>query len=127
MGSPFKGSILTWLALVTPIGLIFRDLWQMRPGSDLLKELHEAEIPEDVTVFNFFSNRDRVARGEKGWLRPRIKTRQIVPIPMHHVTHFEFLYRRDVGDALTQVLGSPYLKDHLSPQETIAPTKSELA
>ena len=112
MGSPFKGSLLTWLALVTPIGLIFRDLWQMRPGSDLLKELHDSEIPENVTIFNLFSNKDSVAKGEHGLFKPRKKSNQVVPIPMHHVTHFEFLYRRDVGDALINVLGSPYLNDH---------------
>ncbi|MFK7826389.1 MAG: alpha/beta fold hydrolase [Oligoflexales bacterium] len=109
MGTPFKGSLLTWLALVTPIGLVFKDLWQMRPGSDLLKDLHNSEIPRDVRIFNLFSNKDRVARGEHGLFKPRTKSTSVVPIPMHHVTHFEFLYRRDVGDALINILGSPYL------------------
>lgn len=113
MGTPYEGSLLTWLALITPAGFLFRDLWQMRPGSDLLKSLHEETIPENVSIYNFFSNRDRVAPGTKGLYKPDKPSSRIIPIPMHHVTHFEFLYRRDVGDALAHVLGSPYLEDHI--------------
>jgi len=112
MGTPFRGSLLTWLALITPAGFLFRDLWQMRPGSDLISSLHEEEIPDNVSVYNFYSNRDKVAPGEKGLFIPKKPSEQIIPLPMHHVTHFEFLYRRDVGDALAHVLGSPYLEDH---------------
>ena len=113
MGTPFRGSLLTWLALITPAGFLFRDLWQMRPGSDLLESLREESVPEGIHIYNLYSNRDKVARGKNGLFEPHAKSRQIIPVAMHHITHFEFLYRRDVGDALAHVLGSPYCRDHL--------------
>ncbi|MCB9229737.1 MAG: VTT domain-containing protein [Deltaproteobacteria bacterium] len=108
MGTPYQGTLLTWLALVTPAGFLFRDLWQMRPGSELLENLREEMIPPGVRIYNFYSNRDRVASGENGIFRPYQSQDRVTPVPLHHVTHFEFLYRRDVGDALVHVLGSPY-------------------
>ena len=109
LGTPFKGSSLTWLALVTPVGLLFRDMWQMRPGSLFLRTLRKTEIPPDVRIYNLYSNRDRVARGENGVFKTKTAGQsQIIPVPMHHVSHFEFLYRRDVGDALARILGSPW-------------------
>lgn len=112
LGTPFKGSSLTWLALVTPAGLLFRDMWQMRPGSSFLRSLHAASIPEGVEIYNFYSERDRVARGERGILKSNAPSAgKIIPVPMHHVSHFEFLYRRDVGDALARIIGSPWLRD----------------
>ena len=109
MGTPFKGSRLTWLGLVTPVGLMFRDIWQMRPGSLLLKELHECPVPRNLRIYNLYSNRDKVATGDSGvFVPPEESADTVVPIPLHHLSHFEFLYRRDVGDTLARLLGSPY-------------------
>jgi len=104
MGTPFAGSRLTYLALVTPLGLLWRDMGQMRPGSMLLRSLHDTEVPEDVTVYCLNSERDRVARGRAGVFSPRKPTRQVRSVPMNHITHFEFLYRRDVGEMISSVL-----------------------
>jgi len=107
MGTPFQGSSLTWLALVTPLGFIFRDMWQMRPGSLFLKTLHETPIPEGVQIYNLYSNQDRVATGEKGIFPTPTPTPNVILVPMHQVTHFQFLYRQEVGDTIARILGSP--------------------
>ncbi|MDD9951398.1 MAG: VTT domain-containing protein [Zetaproteobacteria bacterium] len=105
LGTPFAGSWLAWLALITPMGLIFRDVWQMRIGSKMLKEFREKPLPKDLQIYNFYSRRDWVAHGEGAILRPDKNDQNIIPIPMHHVSHFEFLYRRDVANAIADALG----------------------
>lgn len=105
LGTPFAGSWLAWLAVITPMGFIFRDVWQMRIGSDLLKSFRTQKLPSDLHIYNFYSKRDWVAHGEGAILRPDESNRNITPVPMHHVSHFEFLYRRDVANAIADVLG----------------------
>ena len=106
LGTPFKGSRLTYLALVTPLGFFWKDVWQMRPGSQFLKDLHQTTIPENLKIYCCYSIRDRVAKGKSGLFEPMDPTSQstIIPVPMHHITHTEFLYRRDVGDSLVRML-----------------------
>ncbi len=111
LGTPFRGTFLTWLALATPLGFIFRDMWQMRPGSQFLKELHESPIPSDVQIYTIYSNRDKVARGDNGIFHVSPPQPNVIAVPMHNMTHFQFLYRRQVGDMLAQLLGSPYLPE----------------
>lgn len=101
MGTPFKGSWYTYLALVTPLGFFWKDVWQMRPGSRFLKELHHSPVYENVRIYNLYSIKDKVARGREGIFDYPGK---VQAIPMHHLTHFEFLYRRVVGDILTTIL-----------------------
>jgi pimeloyl-ACP methyl ester carboxylesterase len=104
MGSPFSGSIYTYLALMTPLGFIWRDVWQMRPGSEFLRDLHGLKFPRNVKVYCLYSEKDRVANGENALFKTPFGQSQIVPIPMNHISHFEFLYRRDVGDAIAAIL-----------------------
>lgn len=104
MGTPFHGTYLTYLGLMTPIGFIWRDLWQMRPGSQFLKELHNVDIPKNLSIYCCYSDNDKVATGIKGKYVPKNSNHDIQYIPLHHVTHFEFLYRRDVADKLARLL-----------------------
>lgn len=104
MGTPFKGSILTYLALITPLGFIWRDVWQMRPGSKFLRLLHSSPIPDNLRVYCLHSVRDKVARGQDGLFEPTEPSKFVQSVPMNHVVHFEFLFRRDVADVLEDIL-----------------------
>lgn len=104
MGTPFRGSRLTYLALVTPLGLLWRDMGQMRPGSMFLKSLNHCEIPDGLDIYCLYSERDRVARGKAGIFSPKKQSSHIRSVPMNHISHFEFLYRRDVGDTISALL-----------------------
>lgn len=104
MGTPFQGSPLTYLALLTPLGLFWRDVGQMRPGSLFLKSLHDSEIPPSLKIYCLYSMKDRVASGAIGIFAPRHPTSNISAWPMHHVNHFEFLYKRDVGETISSLL-----------------------
>ena len=107
MGTPYAGSRYTWLALVTPLGLWWKDVWQMRPGSTFLKAIAALDIPKHMQIFCFHSNRDRVATGENAVLKPSSPTEGFVtPVPMNHISHFEFLYKRDVADRIAAILRS---------------------
>ncbi len=103
MGTPFRGTYLTYLALASPLGFIWRDLWQMRPKSSFLTELKASKIPAGVDIFSLYSKNDKVA-GVGGEFVHGDHSDQIHNIPMHQVTHFEFLYRRDVADTLARLL-----------------------
>lgn len=122
MGTPFAGTNLTWLALVTPLGFMWKDVWQMRPNSDFLKVLHRCDVPEDVDIYCFYSHKDSIATGDTGRFKPRAPAKNIHPVPMHHVSHFEFLYRRTVGDTIAQILGPPTV---LVKPETASPDGAE--
>lgn len=102
IGAPFQGTRLVWIALMTPLGLVWHDLWQMRPGSQFLRNLHDSEIPPSLQVYCIHSLKDSVATGEAGIFRPR--KGNVIPVPMHHVSHMEFLNRRDVGDMISVIL-----------------------
>ena len=116
MGTPFRGSRLTYLALLTPLGLFWRDVGQMRPGSTFLKALHRSPIPDHLKIYCFYSRSDRVAKDEAGIFRPHAPqasadslqaqdTLGVIPIPLHHISHFEFLYKKEVARKISQILG----------------------
>ena len=107
MGTPFQGSRLTYLALVTPLGFLWRDVWQMRPGSLFLKSLHDVEIPQDVEIYCLHSEKDAVVKGEVGLFQPKQGQLRVTSVPMNHISHFEFLYRRDVGEMISKLLNKP--------------------
>lgn len=115
MGTPFSGSRFTYLALVTPLGFLWRDVWQMRPGSMFIKSMHDVEVPEDVTIYCLHSERDKVARGGTGVFKPKAGAARVKDVPMDHISHFEFLYRRDVGDTI-----SALLKEEAEPESSAA-------
>lgn len=101
LGTPFKGSWLTWLALLTPLSFFWKDVWQMRPGSSFLRELHQSRPAPGLKIYNLYSHRDKIAKGEDGVF---VHGSDVTAIPMHHVTHFGFLGRRDVVDVICKLL-----------------------
>lgn len=105
MGTPFQGSYYTYLALVTPLGLWWKDVWQMRPRSKLLKALEDTYIPEHLRVYCFYSAADRIAFGKSGVFSPQYGSiDNVVPIPMHSISHFEYLYRKRVAEKIDEML-----------------------
>ena len=79
----------------------------MRPGSNFLKELHNSSCPENLTIYCCYSQKDKVATGKRGVFESPTVSHRVVSVPMHHIAHFEFLYRRDVGDYLARLLRGP--------------------
>ncbi len=95
MASPCSGSYFTYLALITPLGFFWRDVWQMRPGSSFLKHLKDSEVPTNLKIYSLYSEHDIVARGKLGVFEPRSGKEQTTSIAMNHLSHFDFLMRRD--------------------------------
>lgn len=125
MGTPFRGTRLTYLALVTPLGLIWRDVGQMRPGSLFLKSLHDSEIPPHLKIDCLYSSRDRVATGKAGIFTPSHPTSNINAWPMHHVNHFEFLYKKDVGETISRLLNADSEKTPTGDRHVVAALHSQ--
>lgn len=119
MGTPFQGSRLTYLGLVTPLGFVWRDLWQMRPGSPFLNTLRTAKVPKHVSVVCFYSNRDRVAPGACGILQNNEGKDVIQRVAMHHISHFEFLHRKEVAEKIAEYLGPPDRRPVATPYEPL--------
>ncbi len=112
MGTPFKGTRLTWLALITPLGFIWRDVWQMRPRSAFLKSLHQAEIPPDIKIYCLYSDKDNVARGKIGIFEPASGRDQVVPIALNKLGHFEFLYRKACAEQILAIIDEKAVEQH---------------
>ncbi len=101
LGTPFRGSWLVWLVLVTPISFFWKDVWQMRPGSSFLRDLHKSRPVPGLKIYNLYSNRDTIAKGDSGIF---VHAGDVTSIPMHHVTHYGFLGRRDVANVICRIL-----------------------
>ncbi len=101
LGTPFKGTWLSYLAMMTPLGFFWKDVWQMQPGSSLLKDLHKTPPVSGLKIYNFYSNKDKVC---PGLLAVFEHPSDVTSIPMHHVSHFQFLARRDVIHAIIRIL-----------------------
>ena len=110
MGTPFCGTPLTYLALVTPLGFLWRDVGQMRPGSAFLRSLHHCAVPPTLRIHCLHSTLDFVAREQKGVFKPTPLEPSINSVAMNHISHFEFLYRRDVGDKVSNLLQEESLR-----------------
>lgn len=105
LGSPFGGTYATWVALITPLGLFWQDVWQMRPRSRLLKALQESYIPQDVNIYCLYSSQDRITRHKKGVFTGIYgHTENIHAIPMHQYSHFQYLYKKGVIEKIHHLL-----------------------
>ena len=105
LGTPYRGSRLALAALFTPLGFFWRGVWQMRPGSRLLRDLEVSEQPESLTLYCCYSDRDSVAPGERGiYLNSNPASRgRIIPVKMTQA-HMEFLYSPEVVNRLAGLL-----------------------
>lgn len=95
MAAPFSGSYFTYLALITPLGFFWRDVWQMRPGSSFLQHLKDSEVPSNLKIYSLYSENDVVARGKHGIFSPRKGGENVSGIAMNDLSHFDFVMRRD--------------------------------
>jgi pimeloyl-ACP methyl ester carboxylesterase len=111
LGTPFVGSRFTYLALATPLGFFFKDVWQMRPGSSFLRSLRSSEVPDSLKVFCLYSDKDGIATGTKGLFRPFRNKSQIVGVPLTNISHFEFLYRKNVCEIISKILNDQYAQE----------------
>ena len=73
----------------------------MQPGSSLLKDLHKTPPASGLKIYNFYSNKDQVCPGMQAVFD---HPSDVTAIPMHHVSHFQFLARRDVTHAIIRIL-----------------------
>ncbi len=101
MGTPFKGTWLTYLAIFTPLGFFWKDVWQMRPGCQFLKELHASPVPPHLKIHCLYSREDKIAVDREGVFN---FPGEVYAIPMHHLSHFQFLARRDVAAIVVKIL-----------------------
>jgi hypothetical protein len=101
LGTPFKGTWLTYLAILTPLGFFFKDVWQMAPGSDFLIELHESPPVAGLKIYCIHSDKDKVSPGLKAVFD---HPSDVTGIAMHHIAHFQFLARRDVTQTIIKIL-----------------------
>ncbi len=119
MATPFRGSNASYLALVTPLGFFWRDVWQMRPGSSFLRNIRDSIIPENLNIYCFYSDRDKVAVGTSGLFRTKVKTDKIHPMFMPGIAHFEFLMRRDVTQKIDEIIRR-HIKEPSSESQNVA-------
>jgi uncharacterized membrane protein YdjX (TVP38/TMEM64 family) len=104
MAAPCSGSYFTYLALVTPLGFFWRDVWQMRPGSSFLKFLKDSEVPKNLKIFSLYSDKDMIARGRLGTFTPKTGSYNITNIAMNEMSHFDFIVRREPIKEVIKIL-----------------------
>lgn len=114
MGTPYKGTWHTYLAIFTPLAFFWKDVWQMRPGSSFLKDLHGSATTPGLKIYNLYSQKDSIASGKEGIFD---HPGDVTAIPFHHLSHFQYLARRDVAKVIVKILRDEPLDD-LSPTDT---------
>jgi pimeloyl-ACP methyl ester carboxylesterase len=121
MAPPCSGSYFTYLALITPLGFFWRDVWQMRPGSSFLQQLKDSDVPENLRIYTMYSEKDHVARGSYGIFAPRSGGQNIVNIPFNDFSHFDFILRRDSIKEAIKILKDDEESKRLLDQEELTP------
>jgi hypothetical protein len=54
-----------------------------------------------------YSNKDRVAPGACGIYVNHHDNKMVQKIPMHHISHFEFLHKKEITEKIAEILKSP--------------------
>lgn len=121
MAPPCSGSYFTYLALITPLGFFWRDVWQMRPGSSFLQQLKDSDVPENLRIYTMYSEKDHIARGSYGIFAPRSGGQNIVNIPFNDLSHFDFILRRDSIKEAIKILKDDEESKRLLDQEELTP------
>jgi hypothetical protein len=111
MAAPCSGSYFTYLALITPLGFFWRDVWQMRPGSSFLQYLKDSDVPSNLKIYSVYSENDLVARGKLGVFQPRNGKENVTSIAMNDLSHFDFVMRRDPIKLVIKLLKDQPLTD----------------
>ncbi len=121
---PCNGSYFTYLALVTPLGFFWRDVWQMRPGSRFLKILKESHVPDSLQIHQIYSTKDTVARGENGIFIPKTGQKNVHSYSMNGLSHFEFITRREPIKEVIKILKDDAETSRLLDAEDVTPLTS---
>lgn len=104
LGTPFRGSMFSYIGLVTPFGFIWKDIWQMKPGSKIIKELQNAQVPKNLQIYCLHSQDDNVVPAERGIYEGKASFDQIHPIAMNGLSHYEYMYRKEVVNKVDKIL-----------------------
>ncbi|MCX6125495.1 MAG: alpha/beta fold hydrolase, partial [Proteobacteria bacterium] len=118
IASPSGGSYYTYLALITPLGFFWRDMWQMRPGSSFLKLLQDVEVPNNLKIWAIYSDNDLLARGMNGLFRPAKGAENITVVAMHENSHFDFILKRGPIRKIINVLKDEPLSATIAPDDS---------
>lgn len=103
LGTPFNGSFWALLGALSPVGLVWRDLWQMRPGSGFLRDLFDSVVPAGLRVWIVSSTHDKVVGERSGFTPHAVEDGALLKkIIIGDVTHFGFL---DDPDLFRHILG----------------------
>ena len=90
MGSPFKGTKMAYLALLSPFATLWRDVWQMRPNSAFLRSLSNLDNKVGCQIFCLYSENDRVVRPDSAVFTPRSSSEKVTARKTEF-SHFEYL------------------------------------
>ena len=124
MAPPCSGSYFTYLALATPLGFFWRDVWQMRPGSRFLKVLKDSDVPDSLQIHQIYSVNDTVSRGVNGIFVPKSGHKNIHNYSMNGLSHFEFIIRREPIKEVIKILRDDPEASRLLDSEDMTPLSS---
>lgn len=97
MGTPHQG---TYFSYVTPPLLYVAR--QARPGSDFLEEVNGQDLPDGVRFYNLWTPIDGIV-----WPHHNSRLPGSREVRLPWTTHWGFLWRRDVYEALRECLTEP--------------------
>jgi triacylglycerol lipase len=103
LGTPHAGAPLARLGALV-LGFVSRALWQMIPGSSLLRELEREPIPTGSEMIAIASRDDTVVplRCARAADAPRQRT-----VELARVGHFDFLWSRAAFGLVASALAAP--------------------
>lgn len=111
LGTPYAGSFHTYLAIPTPLGIFWRDVWQMRPGSSFLRYLRDSEVPENLKIVCLYSKNDSVSRGKRAIFRPLKPSPNVESMEIPNAAHYDFLFKRSIIQKVIDLLRTDHDKE----------------
>jgi triacylglycerol lipase len=97
MGTPYNGSLWSYLTFIPPVSAVCKSLKQLKPDSAFIKKLRNTPFPKHIKVFSIYSKGDNACHFPTSVLKeaPHVKN-----VEVFGMSHSELLIKKSAFYAI---------------------------